>query len=189
MTYVIRAHDLIGLPVVAIASGEDIAEIRDVVYDAAAHRLVGFTLNKRGFFAGRMREVLPVGSVAAIGRDAVMVGSDTVIGESETPDALQSDAGSSVIGTRVLSADGSELGKVKGVVLATGPLPAAVGYEIDVTEGADDVFVPISAQMVLSEDNLLLPEGATEFVRNDLAGFGAAIESYRDSTLARGAEQ
>ena len=44
-------------------------------------------------------------------------------------------------------------------------------------------FVPISAQLAVSGDNLVLPEGATEFIRNDLAGFGAAIESYRASTL------
>ena len=30
-----------GLPVVSIASGEDVAEVRDVVYDGEAHRLVG----------------------------------------------------------------------------------------------------------------------------------------------------
>lgn len=43
----VRARDVMGLPVVSIASGEDVAEVRDVAYDGEAHRLVGFTLNQR----------------------------------------------------------------------------------------------------------------------------------------------
>ena len=92
MTHVMRAGDLIGLPVVSIATGEDVAEIRDVVYDASRHRLLGFTLNKRGFFAGRLRDVLGAGSVAAIGGDAVMVSDETAITESENPRELEDSA-------------------------------------------------------------------------------------------------
>lgn len=57
----VRASDVMGLPVVSIASGEDVAEVRDVVYDGEAHRLVGFTVNKRGMFAGRLKAVLAAG--------------------------------------------------------------------------------------------------------------------------------
>ena len=46
--------------------------------------------------------------------------------------------------------------------------------------------MPISAQMALSGDNLVLPVEATDFVRNDLAGFGAAIASYRSPVLEAG---
>ena len=65
----VRARDMMSLPVVSIASGEDVAEVRDVVYDGEAHRLVGFTLNKRGMFAGRLKGVLAAGSGTAIGPD------------------------------------------------------------------------------------------------------------------------
>ena len=187
MTHVMRASELIGLPVVSIASGEDIAEIRDVVYDSGAHRLIGFTLNKRGMFSGRMKDSLPAEALAAIGADAVMVADDAAITESAAPEALQTPgAAKSVLGNRVLSADGNDLGKVVGVIITTGATPAAVGYEVDPTDSADNVFVPISEQMALSDDNLLLPADATEFIRNDLAGFGAAAVEYRESTLPGG---
>ena len=55
-----RATDVTGLPVVTIAGGDDIAEIKDVVYDAGTHSLIGFTLNKRGWFRGTLRGVLAI---------------------------------------------------------------------------------------------------------------------------------
>lgn len=183
MSYLIRAGDLSGLPVVAIASGEDIAEVRDVVFDSVEHRLIGFTLNKRGMFAGRMKDVLPAEALVAIGADAVMVTDDSAITHSGAPVALDRPGDAEpVIGVRVLSSEGDYLGEVTGVVISTGPQPAAVGYEL-VSDKSESVFVPISAQLAVSGENLMLPAGATEFVENDLAGFGAAVQSYRAATL------
>lgn len=186
MINVMRASDLIGLPVVSILSGEDVAEVRDVIYDAGDHQLIGFTLNKRGLMSGRLKDALPASAVSAVGADAIMVQNENSITESATPEALEhpGDA-SSVIGDRVLSADGNELGEVVGVIISTGPNPEAVGYEIQSATSDDTVFVPISEQMALSGENLLLPASATDFVRNDLAGFGAAVTEYRTSNLQK----
>ena len=73
MTLLMMASGIAGLPVVTVAGGEDVAEVRDVIYDPEAGRLVGLTLNKRGFLSGRCREVLPAETIHAIGRNAVMV--------------------------------------------------------------------------------------------------------------------
>jgi len=86
----------------------------------------------------------------------------------------------------VLSADGKDLGEVTDVILLTRARPEAVGYELR-SAGGETVFVPIAEQMAVSGDNLRLPPSSTEFVRNDLAGFGAAVTSFRASTL-EGAE-
>lgn len=181
----IRARDVMGLPVVSIASGEDVAEVRDVVYDGEAHRLVGLTLNKRGRFAGRLKAVLAAGAVAAIGPDAVMIDADSSIDASGEHPAGLGDLGSAraVIGNRVLSADGNDLGQVVAVIVSTGVEPRAVGYEVQPPDREGTSFVPISAQMSLSDENLVLPAAATAFVRNDLVGFGAAIAAYRSSEL------
>jgi uncharacterized protein YrrD len=180
-----RARDVMGLPVVSIESGEDVAEIRDVVYDGESHRLVGFTLNKRGMFAGRMKSVLAAGSVAAIGPDAVMIGTDSAIEDRSEASVGLDDLGDArpVIGNRVMSADGNELGEVVAVIISTGDEPNAVGYEVQSSDRKDTSFVPISAQMALSGENLVLPAAATDFVRNDLAGFGAAIAAYRSPEM------
>jgi len=179
--HVMRARDLIGLPVVSVRSGEDIAEIRDVVYDSGNHRLLGFSLNKRGFFSGRLKGVLPTGPSVAIGSAAVMVSDDSVISNDAIGLEPLLDPASDlpVIGVRVLTSDGVDLGVVAAVIVTTGDAPKAVGYEIEAPAHHDTLFVPISAQLQLSDGNLMLPAEATDFIRNDLAGFGAAIASYR----------
>ena len=52
MRLLITASQIRGLPVVTVQGGEDVAEVRDVIYSPEAGRLVGLTLNKRGFLAG-----------------------------------------------------------------------------------------------------------------------------------------
>ncbi len=176
----VRATDVIGLPVVTIAGGDDIAEIRDVVYDASNHALIGFTLNKRGWFRGTLKAVLAADDIDAIGGDAVMVAADDALTDSAPSGATLTvpESKRDVMGNRVMSSDGNDLGEVTGVVISTGEDPAAVGYEL-VDERGDAVFVPISAQMAVSGTHLILPEASTSFVRNDLAGFGASIASFR----------
>ena len=51
MKLLMTASQIRGLPVVTVRGGEDLAEVRDVIYDPEAGRLVGLTLNKRGFLA------------------------------------------------------------------------------------------------------------------------------------------
>ena len=57
MKLLLRGTDLIGLPVVTL-DGDDIAEVRDVLFDPQAGQVLGFTLNERGRLAGRRFEVL-----------------------------------------------------------------------------------------------------------------------------------
>lgn len=175
----VRASDVGGLPVVTIGGGEDVAEIKDVVYDASRHHLVGFTLNKRGWFRGSLKSTLEVAAVAGIGADAVMVADDHAMTEKgDAPAALASpSSGHNVIGNRVVSSGGTVLGTVVDVVIETGAEPQAVGYEVETNDGT--AFVPSSAQMALSGDNLVVPAEAEEFIDNDLVGFGASVSSFR----------
>ncbi len=176
----IRASEVAGLPVVTIEGGEDAAEIKDVVYDASQHHLIGFTLNKRGWFRGSMKAVLATEDVDGIGADAVMVPNEKCLSDgAAAPEALSSPKSDhDVMGNEVVSSSGAVLGKVIDVILQTGADPQAVGYEVETEDGS--VFVPSSAQMGLSGENLIVPAEAEEFTRNDLVGFGASVDSFRD---------
>lgn len=174
-----RASEVAGLPVVTIDGGEDAAEIKDVVYDSSAHHLIGFTLNKRGWFRGSLKSTLSANNVSGIGTHAVMVpGEDCLTAKDRGHEALTTPkADHDVIGIEVVSSSGSVIGKVVDVIIETGEAPQAVGYEVETEDGS--VFVPSTAQMALSAENLIVPAEAEEFTRNDLAGFGASVASFR----------
>ncbi|MDP9402780.1 MAG: PRC-barrel domain-containing protein [Actinomycetota bacterium] len=180
MTLLMHASDISGRPVVTVRGGEDIAEVRDVVYSPESGRLVGLTLNKRGFLAGRRAEVLPAGQIHAIGRDAVMVGDDSSLADSDAaPDELAHPATErNVLGDDVLTERGVNLGKVKDLVLVVGSSGDVVGYHIDKTGGGRG-YIPLPAQLAVSGEFLVVPDITEEFVRDDLVGLGAAVEEFR----------
>ena len=59
----------------------------------------------------------------------------------------------------------------------------AVGYQIDPVDSfrdsSDHVLLPLPDTLAVTGDNLVVPAAATEYVRNDLAGFGAAVVVVR----------
>lgn len=180
MRVLARADDLIGLPIVSIVDGEDIAEVKDVVFEPDRHALMGFTLNKRGFWHGKLHALLPSVQVAAIGSDAVMVESAACLTAPEdAPPPLQPTSDRhSIVGAEAVTTGGRRLGTVSGVVLALGTSFEVVGYELRVPGGGHPL-VPVDAQIALSAETLLLPDEVEPFIREDLAGFAAAVEEFR----------
>jgi len=181
MTLLMDATDVVGLPVVSIADGEDVAEVRDVIYDPAAGRVIGLTLNKRGFLSGRSKDVLTIDGVYAIGRHAVMVAdSSALISTSEAPqDVATPPTERNVLGNDVLTEAGVSLGRVRDLVLVVGGDGHVVGYQID-KAGGGSAYIPLPAQVAVSGAALVVPEATAEFVRDDLVGLGAAVDEFRD---------
>ncbi len=186
MTKLVRARDLIGRPVVTISGGDDVAEVKDVVYDPSTHHLVGFTLNKRGWFHGKVRELLPTAALAAIGDTAVMIeNEDALTVPEEAPDELVDPPSSrNVLGDRVITEGGVDLGAVSDLVVMLDAEAEVVGYELAEDKGARK-FIPIDEQRAVSGTRLIVPEDLAAFVRDDLSAFGAAVDEYRASRRAR----
>jgi uncharacterized protein YrrD len=180
MSVLMMASDVNGLPVVTVRAGEDVAEVRDVIYDPAAGRLVGLTLNKRGFLSGRRREVLTAESIHAIGRDAVMVADESgLIAPDAAPDEVAHPATNrNVLGNDVLTEGGVSLGKVRDLALIVGSTGEVVGYQIDKTDGTPG-YIPLPAQLAVSGVALVVPDATKEFVRDDLVSLGAAVDEFR----------
>ncbi len=180
MTLLMTASGINGLPVVTVGGGEDVAEVRDVIYDPGAGRLVGLTLNKRGFLAGRCRQVLPADSIHAIGRHAVMVVDESAL---VLPDAAPDEVAypateRNVLGNDVLTEKGVSLGKVRDLVLVVGSTGEVVGYHIDKTNGGAG-YIPLPAQLAVSGSALVVPDVTETFVVDDLVGLGAAVDVFR----------
>ena len=166
---------------VTVRGGEDVAEVRDVIYSPEAGRLVGLTLNKRGFLAGRSREVLPAEAIHAIGEHAVMVLDDSSL---VAPEAASDDVGRpaterNVLGNDVLTEGGASLGTVADLVLLVGSSGEVVGYQIDKAGGGRG-YIPLPAQFSVSGVALVVPNITEEFVQDDLVGLGASVDEFRD---------
>jgi uncharacterized protein YrrD len=174
------ASQINGLPVVTVNGGDDVAEVRDVIYSPEAGRLVGLTLNKRGFLSGRSREVLPAEAIHAIGRDAVMIvdGSSLVAPEDAPADVGHPATERNVIGNDVLTEGGTSLGVVRDLALLVGSAGEVVGYQIEKPAGGHG-YIPLPAQLAVSGAALVVPDVTQEFIRDDLVGLGAAVDDFR----------
>ncbi len=187
-----RTSEVTKRPVVTL-DGEDVAQIKDVVYSAGGGAVGGFTLAGRGLFSGPLKQALPWASVIALGPDAVMIRDEGVLEPTATVLDQSGSSGSSgasggdVLGSQVLTESGTELGTVVDVILeisdAGGGQCDVVGYEVESSEAlgtkGTKVFIPLPDTLAVSGDHLMVPESATAFVEHDLAGFGAAVQAFR----------
>ncbi|HVA43363.1 MAG TPA: PRC-barrel domain-containing protein [Acidimicrobiales bacterium] len=181
MKLLMTASQIHGLPVVTVRGGEDVAEVRDVIYSPEAGRLIGVTLNKRGFLAGRSREVLPAEAIHAIGQHAVMVLEESsLVARDDAPDEVAHPATErDVLGNDVLTEGGASLGTVSDLVLLVGSSGEVVGYQIDKAGGGQG-YLPLPAQLSVSGVALVVPNVTEEFVADDLVGLGASVDDFRD---------
>ncbi len=181
MSVLLRAADLVKRPVVTLA-GDDVAQVKDVIYSSVTGELAGFTLNGRGVFAGPMRKTLPWENVHGLGPAAVMIQDLSSLGDKKALRGQTEGAGGAVLGSTVITESGRNLGTVTDVILAVGDsMTDAVGYEISPSDDSAPrrQFVPLPDALSVSGEALILPDAAREFIRDDLAGFGAAVEEFR----------
>jgi uncharacterized protein YrrD len=184
-----RTSEITKRPVVTMA-GEDVAQIKDVIYSAGGGSVDGFTLAGRGLFAGPLKEALAWPRIAALGAHAVMIADESALEPTATVvEATGGAAGRSgdVLGSQVLSDAGVDLGRVHDVVLSVsssrGGTCDVVGYEIEASEAlgtqGELVLIPLPDTLAASGEHLMVPASAKEFVGKDLAGFGAAVTAFR----------
>jgi uncharacterized protein YrrD len=175
-----RARHLIGHPVVTLA-GDDIAQVKDVVYAASDGGLIGFTLAGRGLLSGPLGVVLPWRHVHAAGPHAVMVAD-----EARLTDSLPGEQGGAddVLGDTVLTTGGTSLGTVTDVIVDVGAGAGIVGLELETGEALAPagrrVLIPRPDRAASSGEAIIVPEEITTFVVNDVSSLPSAVASFRN---------
>ncbi len=184
MSLVSRATDLIGRPVVTLDEAVDIAEVKDVIFDQARSDVRGFTLRGRGMLGSPHAGLLPIGNVAAIGPDSVMIDTAEAILERDESLERSSEDARDVIHDEVLTDAGRVIGRVVDLVIdLDGSAADVVGYEIETSDGRR-ALVPIPATFSASGERIVVPAAVERFVTDDLTGFGAAVERFRAEIAA-----
>ncbi len=177
-----HGHDLIGRPVVDGSTGDDVAEIKDVVFDPARGVITGFTLRKRGFLGRRLKAVLPVDQVVSVGTHAVMIdGVRALTSPDDAPDEVMADRGGNVLSNEVVTESGRSLGAVKDVVVLGGRTPQVVGFEVG-GGAVGDGLVPVGRHSAVSGSALIVPDDFEQRIRTDLTGLAgelAALDGER----------
>lgn len=174
-TVLMRARDLIGEVVVDASTGDDLAEVKDVLFDASRGTITGFTLRKRGTFGRRMKTILPIDGVLAVGPDAVMVdGADSLTHPNDAPDDTVAEGAADVLHDTVITESGRVLGTVKDVVVLGGPAPRVVAFEIG-GGAVGSGLVPLAARTSVSGSALIVPDAYEQRIRTDLTGLAAEL--------------
>jgi uncharacterized protein YrrD len=178
----LRASELVGRPVVTLG-GELVAEIKDIIFESTGGRIAGFTLRNPGLFSRSRKDSLPWSEVHGVGRDAVMVSDEIELPAAKELAPRKQARKADVLEDRVLTDSGRDLGRVVDVVVHCGTRLEVVGYEVEASEALGTagrrVFLPLPDTVAVSGENLIVPAAATEFVSDDLAGFGAAVDAFR----------
>ena len=190
MSTLLRASELAQRVVVTFA-GEDVAQIKDIVYAANGGEIGAFTLAGRGLFAGPLKVALPWAKVVALGPDAVMIESaDVLVPLSEafeTADGAASSGKGDILKSEVLTDTGTSLGRVSDVIIGIGATQGGqadvVGYEIDPAEslgrGKQPLLIPLPDTLAASGEHLMVPASAANYISDNLGGFGSAIDAFR----------
>ena len=174
----VRGRDLVGRPVVDVNTGEDIAEIRDVVFEPGSGLLTGFTLNKRGSWSGPLRAVLPIDRVSAVGTGAVMISdADALVSGDDEPQDIKaaSQADAEVVDDLVVTESGQTLGIVRDVIIMGGASPRVVAFEMDA--GEDRIrCIPKSPHGGVSASALIVPDDYEARIGDDLADLADQLD-------------
>lgn len=182
MSLLVRATDLTKRLVVTL-EGEDVAQIKDIIYDGGGGGVSGFTLNGRGLLAGPLKTALATTSIIAIGPDAVMIANTDAMSARADIVEKRDVKTRNVFGDRVLTDSGTDLGTVVDVILQVDTVTDVVGYEVQATPALEPegrkTFIPLPDALAISGEAVIVPHSAIDFVSHDLSGFGASVTAFR----------
>jgi uncharacterized protein YrrD len=122
-----KAKDLIGKPVINQTTGEQIATVRDVIFDRDARHIAALLVDGGGWF--REAQVIAWESVAGIG-DVVMATGESPIRPANEVPAMEQERGHEVrlTGLPMMSESGDRIGTVGD--LYVDDRGAVIGYEV-----------------------------------------------------------
>lgn len=161
---------LIGLKVFALATGEYIAVVRDLLFDPKVGKVAAFVVEPSNTREWPDEDlVLPLASVYKVGEDAVTVENRHAIRPmSEVPEVLQADGDESVIGRSVMTTGGNLLGIVDDILVDTTD-GTILGYSLsdglikDWVNG--QIAIPASQSYYFGQEAMIVPEDTTERIR------------------------
>ncbi len=184
------ARSLATRPVVTLG-GDAVAHIKEAVFDGRAERIAGFTLSGLGLLSGPQKHGLPWSAVHSLGHDAVMIRDPRRLVRSDVVAAYGGPLRGRLVGTRVRTEDGDEVGTVLDVIVVGGPSGRVVGFRVAMPSG-QRLFAPLSGRrravylprggaVTVSGRTLAVESGVTRFPADDLPSLAGQTAAFHRS--------
>ncbi|GHB40161.1 photosystem reaction center subunit H [Streptomyces viridiviolaceus] len=182
MDELMAARSLTTRPVVTLA-GDAVAQVKDTVFDTAASRITGFALSGRGLLSGPLQDGLPWTAVYSLGHDAVMIRDRRALASTAVL-AREEPLRGRVLGARVLTETGTDIGRVLDVVVEGGTSGRVVGFRVAAAKQFATgpkrhrrrVYVPRGESLTVQGRALVLPADAVHRVTDDPTAFAALAD-------------
>ncbi|MCX7710329.1 MAG: PRC-barrel domain-containing protein [Clostridia bacterium] len=167
-----RYSEVLGLPVICIDNGKKLGMIQDVIFCPKQKRVEGFILERKGCQVGK--RVVLLKDVFQLGKDAMVLNECSCIKDLKKAEAANEvEEKGNVLGLRIYSRDGNDLGVVKDVLFdyKTG---AIEGVEVsdglihDLIEGRN--ILPLFGKVEFGEENILVDKEAIEEIITNIGG-------------------
>jgi uncharacterized protein YrrD len=156
-----KGKDASGLLVITRDSGKKVGKVEDLVLDPQGSRVLGILVDEAGWF--KEAKVVAWSSFRAIGLDAVIINEEASVKKaSEVPEMSEVlEAGNVLIGARVSTTDGRELGKIEEFYFdpETGVVK---GFELSGGKGRS--FLPTPASFQAGRDVAFVDPSAVETI-------------------------
>jgi uncharacterized protein YrrD len=158
-----RARTIVGLPIISLAEGLRVGEVRDVVFDPDHRTIAALVVSEATW--RQDAELIPLEHVRSFGRDAVTMQSLAGLVKARGQPQLQKllTSGVKLDGLLVMTEGGNYLGILDEILV--GPKGEMIAYEISVGFAED-----------VNHGKCLLPADEAVTVGHDVATFPDSVE-------------
>ncbi len=161
-----KANELFGKTIVAQASGERLATVRDVILDRDAHKIAALLVDSGGWFSSA--KVIPWSNVVSAG-DVVIVDSPgsitTVEQDSELANLLQHPQ--RMTGTTLITEGGERIGTVGDLFI--NERGEVVGYEVKqgfISDLGGRKFLPAETVQTIGDDAIITKDAHLSSIKD-----------------------
>jgi uncharacterized protein YrrD len=156
-----KGKDASGLLVITRDSGKKVGKVEDMVLDAQGSRVLGILVDEAGWF--REAKVVPWPSFRSVGLDVVLIDEESSAKKaSDVPEMAKAlEDGNILVGARVTTTDGRDLGKIEDFYFDPGT-GVVKGFEL--SGGKGRTFLPTPASFKAGRDVAFVDPSAADTV-------------------------
>jgi len=173
-----RARTVIGLPIISLAEGLRVGQVKDLVFDPDGRTIAALIVSEATW--RRDAELVPIEKVRSFGRDAITIYDLSGLIEARSNRELYElfTADVKIDGLLAMTEGGNYLGIIEEVML--GPHGEMLAYEIS-TGFAEDVhrgkcLLPANEALTVGRDVATFPDGIESLVIRQRSGVDVAEE-------------